>query len=45
MAGGVLTDLGILTVEVTTVAKVEAEGGMEKIGAAVDATVGLGGGA
>ncbi len=45
MAGGVLTDLGTLTLEVTTVAEVEAEGGMAEVGAAVDATGGMGGGA
>ena len=45
MAGGVLTGLGIVTHEVATLAEVEAEGGMEEIGAAVDATGGMGGGA
>ena len=45
MAGGVLTDLGVLIFEVTTIAEVEAKGGMEEIGAAVDATGGMGGGA
>lgn len=42
-AGGVLTDLGIVTLEVVTVAEVEAEGRAEEIGAAVDATGGMGG--
>ena len=45
MAGGVLTDLGIVTHEVATLAEVEAESGMEEIWAAVDATGGMGGGA
>ena len=45
MAGGVLTDLGVLIFEVTTIAEVEAKGGMEEIGAAVDVTGGMGGGA
>ena len=44
-AGGVLTDLGILSLEVVTVAEVKAEGGMGEIGAALDATGGVGGGA
>ena len=45
MAGGVLTDLGIVTFESAILAEVEAERGMEEIGAAVDATGGMGGGA
>ncbi len=44
-AGGVLTDLGIAIFEVVIVAEVKAEGGAEEIGAAVDATGGMGGGA
>lgn len=45
MAGGVLTDLGIATFEVVSVAEVEAKGGMEEMKAAVDATGVVGGGA
>ncbi len=42
MAGGVLTDLGMVTLEVVTLTEVEAKGGTEEIEAAVDAAWGNG---